>query len=157
MSKSIAYYQSPLGILLITSNGVAITAIRFVDEKPQESPTSSCPIIRKTIAQLEEYFDQKRCEFDLPLAPEGGTLFMQHVWSELLKIAYGTTTTYKQIATAYGNPKAFRAVGTAIGKNPIAIIVPCHRIVPASGGIGNYAYGKSIKNKLLKLEFRSIK
>ncbi|MGL5620671.1 MAG: methylated-DNA--[protein]-cysteine S-methyltransferase [Tannerellaceae bacterium] len=157
MSKSIAYYQSPLGILQITSNGVAITAIRFVEEKPQESPTSSCPIISNAIAQLEEYFDHKRREFDLPLAPQGGTPFMQHVWSELLKIAYGNTTSYKQIATACGNPKAFRAVGTAIGKNPIAIIVPCHRIVPASGGIGNYAYGKSIKNKLLELEFRSIK
>lgn len=157
MSKSIAYYQSPLGILQITSNGSAITAIRFVDEKPLDQTTSQCPIIDTAITQLEEYFANKRDQFNLPLAPEGGTLFMQQVWSELIKIGYGTTTSYKQIAIASGNPKAFRAVGTAIGKNPIAIVIPCHRIIPASGGIGNYAYGKSVKNKLLQLEFRSIK
>lgn len=157
MSKSIAYYQSPLGILQITSNGSAITAIRFVDEKPLDETTSQCPIIDTAKTQLEEYFAHKRDQFNLPLAPEGGTLFMQQVWSELLKVGYGTTTSYKQIAIASGNPKAFRAVGTAIGKNPIAIVIPCHRIIPASGGIGNYAYGKSVKYKLLQLEFRSIK
>lgn len=157
MSKSVAYYQSPLGILQITSNGSAITAIRFVDEKPLDQTTSQCPIIDTAITQLEEYFTHKRDQFNLPLAPEGGTPFRQQVWTELLKIGYGTTTSYKQIAMASGNPKAFRAVGTAIGKNPIAIVIPCHRIIPTSGGIGNYAYGKSIKNKLLQLEFRCIK
>ncbi len=157
MSKNVAYYQSPVGVLQIISNGSAITAIRFVDEKPKEESHSKCSIIEQAITQLQEYFDQKRSVFDLPLSPEGGTPFMQHVWQQLSIVVYGTTTSYKQIATACGNPKAFRAVGTAIGKNPIAIIIPCHRVVPASGGIGNYAYGKSIKNKLLKLEFRSIK
>ncbi|HAZ22397.1 MAG TPA: cysteine methyltransferase, partial [Firmicutes bacterium] len=101
--------------------------------------------------QLNEYLSGKRKGFSLPLKPEG-TTFQKSVWHELLKIPYGTTTTYATIATAIGNAKACRAVGRAVGANPIFIIIPCHRVIGSSGKLTGFAYGLDVKRFLLGCE-----
>jgi methylated-DNA-[protein]-cysteine S-methyltransferase len=101
--------------------------------------------------QLEEYFNSKRTKFNLPLSPKG-TAFQKKVWDELLKIPYGKTTTYGEIASKIGNKNASRAVGGANNKNPIPIFIPCHRVIGKSGNLTGYALGLDIKEKLLKLE-----
>ena len=101
-------------------------------------------------AQIHEYLDGKRCEFNIKLDPEG-TDFQKAVWKEMSRIPYGETRTYTEIAKAIGRPKAVRAVGTACGKNPYPIIVPCHRVV-ATSGLGGYLYGLEMKKQLLELE-----
>ena len=103
------------------------------------------------MSELREYFDGKRREFDLPLAPEG-TDFQKRVWEELCKIPYGETRSYGEIAAALGNTRAARAVGLANNKNPIPIIVPCHRVIGADGALVGYAGGVEAKDFLLKLE-----
>ena len=109
------------------------------------------PVIRDAVLQLVEYFFNGRQEFDLPLAPVG-TEFQVKVWDQLKSIPYGETRSYSDIAAAVGNQKAVRAVASAIGKNPISIIVPCHRVISANGDIGGYAGGVETKRYLLALE-----
>lgn len=109
------------------------------------------PLIHATIRQLQEYVKGERRAFDLPL-DLGGTPFQQAVWKETMRIPKGETRTYAEIAKAIGKPKAVRAVGTALKMNPICILVPCHRVVPSGGGIGNYAGGKGKKEWLLACE-----
>lgn len=108
-------------------------------------------ILALTVRQLEEYFAGKRKEFDVPLYVEG-TEFQKRVWDQLCKIPYGETVSYQDIARKIKNDRAVRAVGTANGRNPISIIVPCHRVIAASGKLGGYAGGLDIKTKLLGLE-----
>ncbi|WP_316558234.1 methylated-DNA--[protein]-cysteine S-methyltransferase [Methanimicrococcus hongohii] len=105
----------------------------------------------EAFSQLEEYFSGERKEFTVPLAP-AGTPFMKNVWEALCTIPYGKTATYKEIANAVGNPKACRAVGMANNKNPIAIFIPCHRVIGSSGKLVGYAGGTDVKQKLLILE-----
>lgn len=105
----------------------------------------------KTLTQLEEYLDGKRKVFELPLCAEG-TDFQKKVWHELMKIPYGQTRSYKEIAVALSDANASRAVGNANGKNPISIIVPCHRVISSDGSMGGYAGGLDTKQKLLSLE-----
>ena len=101
--------------------------------------------------QLAEYFAGERREFELPLAPEG-TPFMRRVWAELVKVPYGAIATYGEIAERIGNPGGSRAVGLANNRNPIAIIIPCHRIIGSSGKLVGYAGGVELKERLLALE-----
>ena len=108
-------------------------------------------VLAEAAEQLEEYVSGSRKQFDLPLHAEG-TEFASSVWEEISKIPYGKTVTYSELAGRIGNPKAYRAVGTACGNNPIPIFIPCHRVVPSSGGIGSYAGGSLMKHKLLALE-----
>ena len=108
-------------------------------------------LIKKANKQLQEYFSGKRKIFDLPLAPTG-TEFQQKVWSSLRKIPYGTTNSYKEIAESIGNIKASRAVGMANNKNPILILIPCHRVIGTNGKLVGYAGGIDVKEKLLKIE-----
>lgn len=105
----------------------------------------------KAYAQLSEYFAGKRTKFDLKLAPKG-TAFQQSVWKELLKIPYGQTRSYKDLAIAIGKPKAARAVGMALNKNPIPLIIPCHRVIGANGSLIGFALGIETKKWLLRLE-----
>lgn len=107
--------------------------------------------VAQTKRQLREYFDGKRKAFTVDIELRG-TPFQMSVWNELKKIPYGTTVTYGDIAQRIGSPTAVRAVGTAISNNPCGIVIPCHRVVPASGGVGNYAWGKAKKKWLLALE-----
>ena len=108
-------------------------------------------ILSEAAGQLNEYFSGKRRSFDLPLLIEGSD-FRRSVLEALIDIPYGEVRTYGQIAEAVGSPRAYRAVGTACAENMIPIIIPCHRVVPSSGGVGNYAGGSSLKTRLIELE-----
>lgn len=108
-------------------------------------------ILKEAAKQITEYLDGERKYFSLKVKPKG-TPFQQKVWQELAKIPYGQTISYKDLATKANARLAARAVGTAMAKNPLCIILPCHRVLPASGKVGNYAGGPAIKSKLLKIE-----
>ncbi|MDR2626825.1 MAG: methylated-DNA--[protein]-cysteine S-methyltransferase [Dysgonamonadaceae bacterium] len=147
------YYQSPLGWWQLTAGEQALTSLRWVGENHGESGSHAAvhPLLIEASKQLDEYFSGKRKTFDVPLAPEG-TAFRQKVWHLLQQIPYGKTISYAQLAQAAGNPKACRAVGSANGKNPVAILIPCHRVINTGGKLGGYAYGLEIKRLLLELE-----
>ena len=113
-----------------------------------------CEVLEKCKVQLERYFSGDLLEFDLPLAPVG-TEFQQKVWTELLKIPYGETITYMDLAVRLGDPKCIRAAGTANGKNPIAIVIPCHRVIGAGNKLTGYAGGIWRKKMLLELEIKN--
>ena len=146
------HYKSPVSILEIKANEKAITEVSMLKKEPVEMQTSTNPIIVEACKQFDEYFAGTRQVFDLPLSPQGGTPFQQTVWKQLLEIPYGKTISYAQLAQAINNPKACRAVGSANGKNPISIIIPCHRVIAADGSLGGYASGLVVKKQLLDLE-----
>lgn len=143
--------NSPLGFLLVKSNGQAITEVSFSEKDIPEQ--NECGVLAACRQQLEDYFSGKRKTFDLPLSPEG-TPFQQKVWAELQKIAYGETITYMDLAVRLGDPKCIRAAGTANGRNPIAIIIPCHRVIGAGNKLTGYAGGLWRKKMLLELEMK---
>jgi len=144
-------FNSPLGILILKSDGPSVTAISFSESDIQEQ--NPCEVLELCKTQLEYYFSGKSLTFDLPLSPEG-TEFQQRVWAELLKIPYGETITYMDMAVRLGDPKCIRAAGTANGKNPIAIIIPCHRVIGAENKLTGYAGGIWRKKILLELEMK---
>lgn len=148
-------YQTPLGHLTIASNGSAITAIAF-GERALAGECRATELTNRAANQLQEYLAGKRRAFDLPLAPEG-TDFQKRVWTALTEIPYGQTRSYSEIAAAIGNPKACRAVGGANNKNPLPIVVPCHRVIGANGTLVGYAGGSKVKAHLLDLERRALK
>lgn len=143
-----ASFTSPLGEITVSSNGTAVVAVSF-GSAPAKS--DSCAIAQRAVQQLQEYFAGQREHFELPLQPRG-TEFQQRVWQALLGIPYGDTASYKYIATQLGNVKAVRAVGMANSRNPIAIIVPCHRVIGADGSLTGYAGGLDKKQWLLDYE-----
>ena len=143
------FYDSPVGRLYIAEAGGAIIDLRF---RPVEcSIEKKTPLISRAIEMLREYFSGERFSFDLPLRFEG-TDFQKKAWNALLQIPYGHTRSYKEQAEAIGNAKACRAVGAANGKNPISIIVPCHRVIGADKSLTGYGGGFEIKKALLELE-----
>ena len=144
--------ETPLGAVWLEADADGVTALRFEaagDELCETGPDS--PFIGRTREQLAAYFAGTRREFDVPLSP-AGTPFQMAVWRELLKIPFGGTRTYGQLASALGRPGAARAVGAACGRNPLAILVPCHRVVGADGSLTGYAWGVERKQALLALE-----
>ena len=145
------HYDSPVGRLYIAEEENMVTELVFQPVKNAEEKLT--PLISRVIDMLKEYFDGKRKDFDLPLKASG-TEFQKKAWSALLEIPYGETRTYKQQAQAIGNVKACRAVGAANGKNPISIIVPCHRVIGANNKLVGYGGGMDIKKALLELEAR---
>ena len=148
MSTSVVYYTSPIGILAISSKEDLITSVLFTETVGQSLESS---ILSNAVEQLDEYFANKRNVFDLPLAPEG-TDFQKRVWNELLTIPFGKTTTYLDMAKRLGDEKVIRAAASANGKNPIAIIIPCHRVIGSDGKLTGYAGGLWRKKWLLKHE-----
>jgi methylated-DNA-[protein]-cysteine S-methyltransferase len=149
MQKAVIYLESPIGLLEICGEDERITAIFFVDSAKEEVHTS--PVVEKCAVQLEEYFAGKRKEFDLPLKPEG-TEFRQKVWNQLQYIPFGETISYHILAKQLGDPKCIRAAGSANGKNPISIIIPCHRVIGSDGKLIGYAGGLWRKRWLLNHE-----
>jgi len=132
------YYNSPIGVFTLRASGDKLTHLLFGELDGNLPPVSShLPVLTKCMEQLDEYFNGKRKVFDLPLDLRG-TEFRRRVWAELERIPYGETRTYKDIAAAIGNVKAVRAVGGANHHNPVSIIVPCHRVVGADGGMTGY-------------------
>lgn len=148
-------YHSPLGTFQIKGNDHAITSVKLLQagEEPTEGIDQDLPEhLLEAARQLSEYFHRQRQEFDLPLDLSEATLFHQSVWKELLKIPYGRTASYLDIANALNDPNSVRAVGQANRNNPIAIIVPCHRVIAKSGDLQGYFYGLDMKRQLLELE-----
>lgn len=146
-------YETPLGLIEITEDGQGITGLLLIKERDKDIVLNETPLLKAAICELREYLSGERREFTIPLNPKG-TEFQQKVWSELKKVPYGETRSYKEIAIAIGNPKAARAIGMANNKNPIMIIIPCHRIIGASGKLVGYAGGMEMKVQLLDLEGR---
>ena len=156
---------SPVGELLLESDGVGLTAVRFLGagvRTPTGDPDgtwtdddAAASVLEAAVAQLGEYFDGVRTTFEIPVRSRG-TDFQQAVWSALTAIPYGTTWTYRRLATELGRPTATRAVGAACGRNPVAVVVPCHRVLGADGTLTGYAGGTAIKADLLALEARTL-
>ncbi|EMB50467.1 methylated-DNA--[protein]-cysteine S-methyltransferase [Vibrio mimicus] len=155
--KNFTYYESPLGRMTLQADQQGLLGVWFATQTTQPEHlgdyATECPILNKAIQQLDEYFAGQRTQFDLPLAARG-TAFQQSVWHALCSIPYGEIWSYQQLAEAIGNPKAVRAVGLANGKNPISVIVPCHRVVGKNGKLTGYAGGLERKAFLLELEQR---
>ncbi len=148
-------HASPLGSILLAGDRVGLRLLSFQDgTNPAAIPdhwTESAEPFEAVRRQLDEYFDRGRREFDLELAP-AGTPFRLSVWNELQQIPYGTTISYGELARRISKPKAVRAVGSANGANPIALIIPCHRIIGADGSLTGYGGGLEIKERLLAHE-----
>lgn len=149
---------TPVGLLYAAAGAKGLFVLRFVDE----TGAGGLPVIKgnKHIAslrrELEQYFKGALERFETPVKFESGTEFQQKVWKQLARIPFGKTKTYQEIAVAVGTPTAYRAVGLANGSNPVAIVVPCHRVINASGHLGGYAGGISRKLKLLEHEGHRI-
>jgi methylated-DNA-[protein]-cysteine S-methyltransferase len=160
MPLAYTYLESPIGTLLLAGDADGLQQILFPtnglpavpDPEWQENPS----VLAGVIAQLRAYFAGELETFDLSLAPQG-TRFQQNVWSELLKIPYGETISYGELARRIGNPNASRAVGLANGSNPIPIVIPCHRVIGSNGKLTGYGGGLPIKEKLLALEKRQLR
>jgi methylated-DNA-[protein]-cysteine S-methyltransferase len=170
---SATHMTSPIGMLTIVASDDAVVAIRWDTESDDREPSAHNPVDRKlerhgdlaivrsddhpvlaaAVAQLEEYFDGVRTDFELPLDPEG-TAFQRQAWHELQRIPFGETITYGEQAIRLGDRKKMRAVGSANGKNPIPIVVPCHRVVGADGKLTGFAGGLDAKAWLLDHEFQ---
>lgn len=144
-------YKTNIGKIYISADKKNILEISF--NKPNYDKNET-PLIKKTFLELEEYFNGQRKTFDLPLKLEG-TDFQKKVWKELIKIPYGKTISYKELATSIGNEKACRAVGMANNKNKIMIVIPCHRVIGSNGDLTGYAGGLNIKQQLLELEAKN--
>ena len=158
--EATAHVPSPLGRIVLATSQAGLAGLWF--DGQQHFPTtldalplvaaSSHPVLRDAAAQLAAYFAGECSEFDLPLDLSGGTAFQQSVWQALLAIEAGDTTSYAGIAARIGNPAAVRAVGAAIGRNPVSIVVPCHRVIGSGGALTGYAGGLARKTALLQLE-----
>ena len=151
MVMSQAYFDSPLGLLQIVATDNGICEINFVKQRGEDSPDiSAC--LTECKKQLAEYFSGIRRKFDLPLDLNKGTTFYREVWRLVKAIPYGRTRSYSVIAESLGRPQASRAVGQANGRNPIPIIIPCHRVIGKNGKLTGYAYGVEMKEALLAIE-----
>ncbi len=143
-------YKSRFGDLKVTSKDNFLLGL---DLNPSENFENMDSEFNKfVIFQLEEYFDRKRKSFDVPFKLITTSEFNQKVWDEISKIPYGKSTTYKKIAETIGHKNAYRAVGSAVGKNPIPFIVPCHRVINENGGLGGFSLGLDVKLHLIKIE-----
>lgn len=157
--ESYLLVDSPVGPYLVAAGEEGITAVEHVQTETGDTRKAQIktleqketPLLLEAARQLEEYFQGKRQNFDLPLE-EKGTPFQLLVWEALRNVPYGETRTYKEIAAALGNPKASRAVGMANNRNPISIITPCHRVIGANGALVGYGGGLEVKEYLLNLE-----
>jgi len=147
------FLDSPIGRLRLVSNGTHLVKITFEGQGDAAAGDleSSDPVLASTASQLNEYFRGERDSFDLPLAPQG-TPFQQAVWDALADIPYGELRSYRDIAETIGNTAAVRAVGAANGRNPLPIVVPCHRVIGSDGSLTGFAGGLPAKTLLLQLE-----
>lgn len=146
----IAYYKTPIGIAKIIGNNDGVISVSVMDDKMETSKIIP-ETLKKCVLQLDEYFQKKRINFDLKLNPQG-TDFQKKVWNELQQIPFAKTTTYLNQSKKMGNVKAIRAIASANGKNPIWIIIPCHRVIGSDGSLTGYAGGIWRKKWLLEHE-----
>lgn len=144
--------RTPIGDMLAKANKSGVYLLEFADDG--ETANSDNPTLLRLATELKEYFEGKRREFTVPLAPVG-TAFQTSVWQTLMQIPYGKTVSYAAEAAMLGRPSAVRAVANANGRNPISIIIPCHRVIASGGGIGGYSGGVWRKEFLLALEAKN--
>ena len=152
-----ARYLSPLGPMIVAATGSGLAGVWFEGQRhlPDHSGWPHAPghpVLATAVQQLSDYFAGRRTRFDLPLDLQGGTAFQQSVWQALLAIPSGTTTSYGDLSQRVGRPTAVRAVAAAIGRNPVSIVVPCHRVLGRDGSLTGYAGGLERKSALLDLE-----
>lgn len=153
-----ARYAGPLGAMLIAATDRGLAGLWFEGQRHHPDPgrwrpaPEGHPMIAATRVQLDEYFAGRRTAFDLPLDLQGGTPFQQSVWQALLGIPAGQRASYASLSERIGRPAAVRAVGAAVGRNPVSIVVPCHRVVGTDGSLTGYAGGLDRKTALLRLE-----
>lgn len=155
----IHYYNSPIGVLKITVEEEYITGLSLCVEEGENmassedmEATSATSLLQEACHQLTEYFAGERTTFNLPIKYPHGTPFQHSVWNALREIPYGETRSYEDIAVAIGSPKAVRAIGQANTRNPILLLVPCHRVINKNGTIGGFGCGVEVKKQLLQLE-----
>ena len=145
------YHDSPLGSILLAGKGGYLHSLTLPTQRTDEWPLPDWHLTKTgfsdCIKQLDEYFEGKLQTFSLNLSPQG-TAFQRQVWDALLQIPYGETRSYQDIARTIGNPKAVRAVGGSNARNPIAIVIPCHRVIQQSGALGGYRWGLDVKRKV---------
>ncbi len=148
----IAYRDTSIGTIGIAEHNGKITHLFFeIATVPAELELGESPLLDEAFKQLDEYLSGARKDFDLPLDPHG-TEWQLKCWNALLEIPYGETATYGDIAKKVNNPKGFRAVGLANNRNPIAVFIPCHRVIGANGSLTGFGGGLDVKDKLLKIE-----
>lgn len=153
-----ATHDSPLGTILLAANTHGLTGLWFEDQRhgpanfAQWRAEPAHPVLTQTRRQLDAYFTRAHTGFDLPLDLSAGTAFQVRVWQALRAIPAGITYSYAALAERIGAPRAVRAVGAAVGRNPVSIVVPCHRVIGASGALTGYAGGLARKTALLRLE-----
>jgi len=152
-----ARYDSPLGRIILAATGEQLVGVWFDGQRHQPDTSTwpvatDHPVLQLAKTQLSEYFAGHRTTFELPLALDRGTDFQQAVWRALLSVPSGTTVTYGELSQRVGKPAAVRAVGGAVGRNPLSIVVPCHRVLGANGALTGYAGGLERKTALLHLE-----
>ncbi len=157
MTTHYTYIESPVGRLLLTASGDTLTGVYMNEHKNgagigTDWVQEETAVLTEAGRQLGEYFAGTRQSFDLPLSETHGTPFQRRVWDELLRIGYGQTVSYGELARRIGDPKAVRAVGLANGRNPLSIVVPCHRVIGADGKLIGYGGGMERKSFLLRLE-----
>ena len=159
------HFQSPLGPMVLAATTQGLAGLWFEGQRHLPAPLLAesttpggwptdpdHPVLKRAMQQLTAYFAGQRTPFDLPLDLSGGTAFQQSVWQALLALPPGSTASYGQISSRIGKPTAVRAVGAAVGRNPVSIIVPCHRVMGADGSLTGYAGGLDRKTALLALE-----
>jgi len=157
MTTKYARFETPLGTMFAVATDGAITRLDFTDAKYVAKLSDDAvedtrdPLLAKCAKQIAEYFAGERDTFDLPVAPHG-TQFQENVWREIARVPFGETITYSELAKRAGAPGSARAAGAATGRNPIAVAIPCHRILGADGSLTGYAGGLPRKTKLLELE-----
>jgi len=150
LKRKTAYYPGPFGVFAIETEEGVVTRLMVLKNDP-ETDGERTALSGEVMRQLKEYFEGTRRTFTVPVALSG-TVFQKKVWGALLKIPYGSTLTYGELAKRTGSPGAARAIGSACGKNPLWILVPCHRVIGSKGNLAGYAGGLFMKEALLKLE-----
>lgn len=157
MTMAYTIMASPLGLLRMVASEQGLIAVLWPDDDPKRVPLGAMaedvnhPILRETARQLDDYFSRRSTTFDVPLDLRG-TAFQRTVWAALRTIPFGETRSYAAIAARIGRPAAVRAVGAANGRNPLSIIVPCHRVIGSGGALTGFAGGMAAKERLLRLE-----
>lgn len=152
------YSNSPLGDMLLISNGLFLTGLFFKGQKYEPKIFSNWrqdaehKVFVQAIAELYEYFNGSRNQFDIPVKITSGTIFQQQVWRAIAQVPHGKTISYRELAKMAGSPTGIRAVAAATGKNPLSIIIPCHRIIGQNGSLTGYAGGLHRKSALITLE-----
>lgn len=150
--RSVAYLSSPLGLIEVVCAESGISEINFVEEKRDTETSDQPSALSDCVTQLKEYFEGKRRKFTVQLDMSRGTDFYREVWRLVAAIPYGRTRSYSDIAETLGRPLASRAVGMANGRNPLPIVIPCHRVIGKDGSLTGYAYGLDLKEALLAIE-----